>query len=606
MRQTYNTTRSVRCASVVTPAMATIVLLAMVLATPAAAEIVYHQPTPFPAGVTNGVHISDCWTTNVYYGTICTLDDKLQFGGWGDVYRTYIRFDASGLPKRVTKASLLLTSFPKGDNSTPTPATVQQVMGGWNPATLKWASQPAAANFTSAAAPAPGQKWAIDITTLFNDWQNGVVNNGVRIDPVYMWNNFSLFRSSRYSVDADRPILALEFTPPVPTPSLKLPLPSDSTWLVSTEAGGFDCRNDPVDPAHAGDKFFAIDFPEGNPVYATGHVPVLAAASGKVVKAEFDPNKWNGYWVVIDHDGDGDQGTGFQTFYVHLKDTPAVAPGQWVQQGTLLGFMGSSGYNPTTGESTSQGAHLHFAVKYKDSGSADELSYVTMEGLLLKSYMSECRADGSYLRRYASSNQVMTAPANRAPTLMKTASTGASVTTGQAYSLTFTAADADGNLANVDVNWNDGTAVERKTVSGSSASVTFTRTFSTARTITWSATGYDATGAASTMLTGSFTVTAPANRAPTLMKTASTGASVVAGQTVSITVTATDADGNLSNIDLNWNDGSAVVHRTVSGSSATATFTRTFTAARNVSWSSTAYDATGASGNMLTGSFTVR
>ncbi|MEA2325716.1 MAG: spore germination protein, partial [Thermoanaerobaculia bacterium] len=55
----------------------------------------------------------------------------------------------------------------------------------------------------------------------------------------------------------------------------------------------------------------------------------------------------------------------------------------------------------------------------------------------------------------------------------------------------------------------DGTAVEHKTASGSQTSVTFSRSFSTARIINWSSTAYDIAGAASGMLTGSFSVVAP-------------------------------------------------------------------------------------------------
>ena len=111
-----------------------------------------------------------------------------------------------------------------------------------------------------------------------------------------------------------------------------------------------------------------------------------------------------------------------------------------------------------------------------------------------------------------------TTQANRAPTLTLTSTSGASVTTGQSYSITVSAADADGNLNVVDVNWNDGSAtpIEHQTVSGSSASVTFTRSFSTARTINWSATAYDTALLASGQLSGSFTVTDSTLPAPTL------------------------------------------------------------------------------------------
>ena len=96
--------------------------------------------------------------------------------------------------------------------------------------------------------------------------------------------------------------------------------------------------------------------------------------------------------------------------------------------------------------------------------------------------------------------------ANSAPALILSLSTGSSIQTGQAYTLTFTVADADSNLSYVDVNWNDGTAVERKAVSGGSTSVTFSRTFSTARTINWSARAYDTASAASPAQQGSFSI----------------------------------------------------------------------------------------------------
>jgi hypothetical protein len=105
---------------------------------------------------------------------------------------------------------------------------------------------------------------------------------------------------------------------------------------------------------------------------------------------------------------------------------------------------------------------------------------------------------------------VQTATVNHAPTLMLTGTSGTSVTTNQAYSITVSAADADGNLSNVDVNWNDGTAVERKFVNGSQVSVTFSRSFSTAQTINWSANAYDTGNLPSNQLSSSFTVTAVA------------------------------------------------------------------------------------------------
>ena len=218
--------------------------------------------------------------------------------------------------------------------------------------------------------------------------------------------------------------------------------------------------------------------------------------------------------------------------------------------------------------------------------------------------MSEC-SGGAYIRRYASTNQPVSKPsANRAPTLVKNSAPTGSVAAGQLVSIAVTATDPEGKLTNIDLAWNDGSAVAHRTVSGSTATAVFTNTFTTARTINWSSTAYGTAGAASNMVTGSFTVTAP-NRAPTLVKNSAPTGSVAAGQPVSIAVTATDPEGKLTNIDLAWNDGSAVAHRTVSGSTATAVFTNTFTTARTINWSSTAYDTAGAASNMVTGSFTV-
>src|SRR3954452_8334499 len=171
--------------------------------------------------------------------------------------------------------------------------------------------------------------------------------------------------------------------------------------------------------------------------------------------------------------------------------------------------------------------------------------------------------------------------------------------------MTFTAADVDGDLSNVDVNWNDGTAVEHKTVSGSQASVTFSRSYSAARTVNWTANAYDLSNAASNQLSGSFTVTAPINHVPTLTLITTSGPSVTTNQSYSITFTAADVDGNLSNVDVNWNDGTAVEHKTVSGSQASVTFSRSYSAARTVNWTANAYDLSNAASNQLSGSFTV-
>jgi len=99
-----------------------------------------------------------------------------------------------------------------------------------------------------------------------------------------------------------------------------------------------------------------LDFqPSGHHGCSPNIVPdhyVAAAAPGKMT-TDIIP-----YFLVIDHDGDGNVNTGWQTVYGHtanrLKQT-----GQMVGQGEYLGNPSCLGGNAT-------GVHLHFAVKYRN------------------------------------------------------------------------------------------------------------------------------------------------------------------------------------------------------------------------------------------------
>jgi murein DD-endopeptidase MepM/ murein hydrolase activator NlpD len=85
-------------------------------------------------------------------------------------------------------------------------------------------------------------------------------------------------------------------------------------------------------------------FHSGTDLGAPLGTPVLAAYSGRVSVAEF----LGGYGlsILLDHNK-GQQ----ETRYAHLSEV-FVKPGQWVQQGTVIGLVGSTG--------NSTGPHLHF------------------------------------------------------------------------------------------------------------------------------------------------------------------------------------------------------------------------------------------------------
>lgn len=74
--------------------------------------------------------------------------------------------------------------------------------------------------------------------------------------------------------------------------------------------------------------------------------PIVSAASGTVRSAYWDGP--GGNMVTVDHSN------GWQTRYAHMVQWASVSPGQWVNGGQLLGYVG------TTGAST--GCHLHFEM----------------------------------------------------------------------------------------------------------------------------------------------------------------------------------------------------------------------------------------------------
>lgn len=81
--------------------------------------------------------------------------------------------------------------------------------------------------------------------------------------------------------------------------------------------------------------------------------PIYAAASGVVQVAAYHNHRYSyGNYVVIDHGG------GIKTLYAHMTNF-VVSPGQNVNQGDVIGYMGNTGY--------SQGVHLHYEVRVNGS-----------------------------------------------------------------------------------------------------------------------------------------------------------------------------------------------------------------------------------------------
>lgn len=118
---------------------------------------------------------------------------------------------------------------------------------------------------------------------------------------------------------------------PVPTTVHRLPFVCSQQWAGSTRA-------------HHSPSGHAIDF---NATDDLGK-PVLASAAGRVVTSNNSATTGYGRHVVVDH------GNGESSVYAHLQHAHVVV-GTWVDQGTLIGQLGSTG--------NSSGPHLHYEQK---------------------------------------------------------------------------------------------------------------------------------------------------------------------------------------------------------------------------------------------------
>lgn len=102
----------------------------------------------------------------------------------------------------------------------------------------------------------------------------------------------------------------------------------------------------------------AYSFHNGVDIAVGAGTPIKASASGKVTVASYT-YVW-GYYVTINH------GNGFSTLYAHMTNY-IVSYGQYVSQGQVIGYVGSTGY--------STGNHLHFTIYYNGS-TVNPMNYI--------------------------------------------------------------------------------------------------------------------------------------------------------------------------------------------------------------------------------------
>jgi eukaryotic-like serine/threonine-protein kinase len=136
-------------------------------------------------------------------------DQHLRLGGWGDWYYTLLKFNLAGLPTNARSATLFLFCYGKQGGGTP--VYLDRIVAPWDwrnsgngrdRERLWWNDRPATSLWKTnqLAAAEQGRWYAVDITDLYNAWENGTAPNyGLQLRPVLNMNeNFEEFYSSRY------------------------------------------------------------------------------------------------------------------------------------------------------------------------------------------------------------------------------------------------------------------------------------------------------------------------------------------------------------------------------------------------------------------------
>lgn len=158
----------------------------------------------------------DIWTTSVFSyapgggGPGGGRDDyELVVGGFGDFYYSLLQFNLSSMPSQASSATLQLFCFPHRGMGT-TAMYLDRITQFWDWRTqgtgadrlrLWWADRPSAIQWIPGTLPAciVNQWYTIDITNLYNAWQNGTYPNyGLQLRPVSTNDQWNEFYSSDY------------------------------------------------------------------------------------------------------------------------------------------------------------------------------------------------------------------------------------------------------------------------------------------------------------------------------------------------------------------------------------------------------------------------
>jgi murein DD-endopeptidase MepM/ murein hydrolase activator NlpD len=125
-------------------------------------------------------------------------------------------------------------------------------------------------------------------------------------------------------------------------PEMSLPFPGSNPWIFT---GG------PHSAWGTKSAWAALDFaPKWDPWSWSSNKEILSVADGVIARLDHGV-------IVVDLDGDGYEQTGWSIQYLHVIASNAIAVGQDVSRGQLLGHASIEG-------GVAKGIHLHIARKY--------------------------------------------------------------------------------------------------------------------------------------------------------------------------------------------------------------------------------------------------
>lgn len=261
-------------------------------------------------------------------------------------YVSVLWFDLSRQPKEVTNVQLELFCVDIGPTYPTIAMQGYRVVSSWD-TSLANDAKVSARYAGTIKAPQPGAWYRINITSIYQHWQDGsIANCGLGFTPTPESVGWSIFCGCDHWATTLRPRLVITVSDDASNNALVFPLTGAGrqNWISGYHFG------DPWENRFCADANQATVplLHDGVDYGASWGEAVYTIAAGKICLVINDPSY--GGLVSVAH-----QDNSWTSTYVHILPDSGLAVGQTVGHSTRLGTIntGNSGY----------GAHLHFQVR---------------------------------------------------------------------------------------------------------------------------------------------------------------------------------------------------------------------------------------------------